>query len=735
MSEEKISFLPPESLKAEFVIGQLSETTDWGLLATGIPDAHKHTRGAGITVAVLDTGCPNHLDLNANLLPGINCSDAGDVSDKQGHGCISGDDVIWTSETGVTTIKNFYDGVFADTVILNPKEESSVKVIDSLNINTLAYFPDQATGYSKIKAVHKLKYEGQVFQIKTRSAQLTLTPWHPIYVVSSRRGKELTIIKKRADELNLNDSICSSQLFEDLSPIIQIPFGQQFNCRFCGHKPKSGNGERNSCRKCNKTKWKTDIVHSVELNENLAKWLGLLISDGHIMRSSLSVEFCGNDERLIQEFESLTETIFGLTCHRYSTASETFFRTRVHSKDIVAMLYNSFGLLGGAKSLNVKLPKLIEKSRLSVIGAFVAGLIEGDGHVDKNWRIRVASGSKDLVYALKNLLRMRGMRVFVSNIKNHSGFNKHSDNAPEHFHLRIPAHDLIVSQLKFKGEHNTKLNKITELKSESIVEINVLDYNDDMYDLTVHNTHNYIANTLVVSNTHVGGIIAALENGVGVIGVAPDAKVLPIKVLDDSGHSGFPQISDGIRAAIAAKVDIINMSLGAPNTPPDDFYTAIKEAYDAGIIMVAAAGNDAGAVNWPARYDEVIAVSAIDNQGNLANFSSHGDQIDFGAPGVNIYSTYLNNQYAILNGTSQAAPFIAGVCALLLSWTRKNPHLPQIKNMNDMLVALGKFTDINGRLTDGKFGLGIPKFANAIMEETPEVTNTTSITVDNQPPF
>jgi len=217
--------------------------------------------------------------------------------------------------------------------------------------------------------------------------------------------------------------------------------------------------------------------------------------------------------------------------------------------------------------------------------------------------------------------------------------------------------------------------------------------------------------------THVAGIIAALENGIGVVGVAPEAKILPIKVLDDSGRSGFAQIAQGIRAAIQAKVDIINMSLGAPSTPPDDFYTAVQEAHAAGIIMVAAAGNDAGAVNWPARYDEVIAVSAIDNQGSLANFSSHGDQVDFGAPGVNIYSTYLNNQYAVLNGTSQAAPFIAGVCALLLAWTRAHPDLPQIKNSEDMLKALSKFTDSAGRLTDGQFGFGIPKFINAELED------------------
>jgi len=222
--------------------------------------------------------------------------------------------------------------------------------------------------------------------------------------------------------------------------------------------------------------------------------------------------------------------------------------------------------------------------------------------------------------------------------------------------------------------------------------------------------------------THVAGIIAAQENGIGVIGVAPEAKILPIKVLDDSGRSGFNQIAAGVRAAIAAKVDIINMSLGAPSTPPDDFYNAIKEAHDAGIIIVAAAGNDAGAVNWPARYDEVIAVSAIDNQGKLANFSSHGSQIDFGAPGVNVYSTYLNNQYAILNGTSQASPFIAGVCALLLAWTRLHPELNQIKNTGDMLLALAKFTYNHGRVTDGEFGFGIPKFLNKFPDEEEEVT-------------
>ena len=215
--------------------------------------------------------------------------------------------------------------------------------------------------------------------------------------------------------------------------------------------------------------------------------------------------------------------------------------------------------------------------------------------------------------------------------------------------------------------------------------------------------------------THVSGIIAAAANGIGIIGVAPEAQIIAIKVLDDSGRGGFDAIEAGIRAAIAQGADIINMSLGVAAQAPDSLHDAVKEAYDKGIIIVAAAGNDKGAVNFPARYPEVIAVAAMDQKGNMASFSSRGEQVAVGAPGVNIYSTFLNNGYAVLNGTSQASPFIAGVCALTLAYTRANPDKPQIHNAVDMLKALALLCDPSGRIVSGKsgdFGYGVPKFAN-----------------------
>jgi subtilisin family serine protease len=687
MSEEKISFLPPEALQAKFVIGALSETTDWGLLASGIPDAHKHTRGEGITVAVLDTGTPKHLDLTGNVLSGVNCTDTASDEDFAGHGCIKGEEKIWTSEHGVSTIEQIYNESTADSIIVSGKDNSCVKILNSSNIKTIARFNDGKIGFSKIKAVHKLQVDETIVKIKTKNTELSLTPWHPVYVVESNQA----VVKKRADELSIGDSVCTSKFFEDQLPYINMPFDA------CVYK------------ECGSKQDKISINHVV-LNENFGQWLGLVVSNGNLIRNSSTLEFCADNQDLIERFEYLTKEIFELHCIR---CEKNKLKTKIHSINLTACLYESFGLSGGSQSITLKLPKLIEKSRISVIGAFIAGIMEANKCVESNGWIKIGFDSKDFIYSLRDLLRMRGVDAVI-------------DNTGAILNLRVSSHSCILNHLPSDLLINFTLTN-TDLTSEAILEITQENYIGDMYDLTVDGTSNYIANSLVVSNTHVSGIISALENGVGVIGVAPDSKILPIKVLDDSGRSGFTQIAKGIRAAIDAKVDIINMSLGAPSTPPDDFHTVIKEAFNAGIIMVAAAGNDSGAVNWPARYDEVIAVSAIDNQGNLANFSSRGEQIDFGAPGVNIYSTYLKNQYSILNGTSQASPFIAGVCALLLAWTRKNSQLPQIKNSQDMLLALSKFTDKNGRLTDGKFGMGIPKFANAF-EEQPE---TSKSEVDN----
>lgn len=215
---------------------------------------------------------------------------------------------------------------------------------------------------------------------------------------------------------------------------------------------------------------------------------------------------------------------------------------------------------------------------------------------------------------------------------------------------------------------------------------------------------------------HCASIVGARNNEMGMVGVAPGCNIIPVKVLGNNGSGSYEGIIAGIQGAMDAGADIISMSLGSPTEAPIALHEKIKEATNKGIIVLAAAGNDAGRTNYPARYDEVIAVAALDRTGNLAHFSSRSDEIDAVAPGVDIYACHLNKGYAKLNGTSQACPFMAGVCALLLAWSRKTPDVPLIKNYQDMLQRLDDVCDRDSNNVaigrSGEWGFGIPSFAN-----------------------
>jgi len=215
---------------------------------------------------------------------------------------------------------------------------------------------------------------------------------------------------------------------------------------------------------------------------------------------------------------------------------------------------------------------------------------------------------------------------------------------------------------------------------------------------------------------HCASIVGARNNEMGMVGVAPGCNIIPVKVLGNNGSGSYEGIIAGIQGAMDAGADIISMSLGSPTEAPIALHEKIKEATNKGIIVLAAAGNDAGRTNYPARYDEVIAVAALDRTGNLAHFSSRSDEVDAVAPGVDIYACHLNKGYAKLNGTSQACPFMAGVCALLLAWSRKTPDVPLIKNYQDMLQRLDDVCDRDSNNVaigrSGEWGFGIPSFAN-----------------------
>ncbi len=189
--------------------------------------------------------------------------------------------------------------------------------------------------------------------------------------------------------------------------------------------------------------------------------------------------------------------------------------------------------------------------------------------------------------------------------------------------------------------------------------------------------------------THVAGIIAAEDNGIGVIGVAPHAQLYGVKVLNSQGSGTYSDIVAGIDWAIQNGMDVISMSLGGSSgdTALEDI---LNQAYSAGMVIVAASSNDGtGSISYPARYSTAIAVGATDSNDNLASFSNYGAEQEVVAPGVSIYSTYTGNSYATLSGTSMATPMVSGVVALILS---KNPNLTpdEVRNiLHDSALDLG----------------------------------------------
>ena len=172
--------------------------------------------------------------------------------------------------------------------------------------------------------------------------------------------------------------------------------------------------------------------------------------------------------------------------------------------------------------------------------------------------------------------------------------------------------------------------------------------------------------------TFCSGIIAGIENNVGIIGIAPKANLYAVKVLNNQEQGTLQWLLQGIDWCARNNIDIINMSLGFQRDFPA-LHDSVVRAYNKDIIMICAAGNNKfdRDSQFPARYPECISISAIDNIKHVAKFSTHGQSVEVAAPGVNIISCYPGNKYAQASGTSFAAPHITGAVALILSQFKK----------------------------------------------------------------
>ncbi|MDM8531191.1 S8 family peptidase [Anaerolineales bacterium HSG25] len=185
--------------------------------------------------------------------------------------------------------------------------------------------------------------------------------------------------------------------------------------------------------------------------------------------------------------------------------------------------------------------------------------------------------------------------------------------------------------------------------------------------------------------THIAGIIAAsTNNDTGMAGISWESRIMPLKVLDADQEGDTNKVAQAIQdAANTSGVKIINLSFAIPGSSYPCNSSAMQQAFEyadqKGVLIIAAAGNETvgdeiGEVNCPATRDEAIAVGSTDRLDKLAVSSNRGERLDVVAPGHRIYSTYLDGEYKYMSGTSMAAPHVAGLAALIWSYTPSLNH-------------------------------------------------------------
>ncbi|MEY4874825.1 MAG: hypothetical protein RJB41_1527 [Actinomycetota bacterium] len=211
--------------------------------------------------------------------------------------------------------------------------------------------------------------------------------------------------------------------------------------------------------------------------------------------------------------------------------------------------------------------------------------------------------------------------------------------------------------------------------------------------------------------SHVAGIIAAVaDNAIGGSGVAPQSRILPIRVLDAQGSGDSKDVSKAVRFAVDSGAKVINLSLGG-STESTSLTAAIQYATDRNVLVVAAAGNGGAdsPPKWPGASDLTIAVTAVDRNNSVTSFDQRGDYIDLAAPGASILST-ASNDYKIQSGTSMAAAFVTGAAALLFA---AQPSITAAQ-VRDILQRTA--TDIGAPGRDTTFGYGLINLVAAFAE-------------------
>ncbi len=310
---------------------------------------------------------------------------------------------------------------------------------------------------------------------------------------------------------------------------------------------------------------------------------------------------------------------------------------------------------------------------LDLSNAPITGLVKADSIMSANIYLFTYPANLSSATVTDTLLKLEGVQKVEPNrkialpklkqigtikpdVENQAVFLRGSD--PDEFYDQDA-----VDKIKLDSAHATATGEGTVV---AIID-NGIDLTHPLFDSTLTDTmYDYIDD----DTTPAEDTGSACGHGTFIAGLvllaAPDCKIMPIRAFDGDGDGTYFDVAKSIYLAIQEEVDVINMSFGSSDTS-STLLDACQDAFESGIALVAAAGNDSSdTVLYPAGYPWVTAVSAIDETDSVASFSNYGGHIDVCAPGVNLYSAIPGDTiWGIWSGTSFATALVSGGCALM----------------------------------------------------------------------